>query len=38
MVACNFILPTKFGLHVFFETYDIEKYANTKSGSLKNET
>ena len=21
MVACNFILPTKFGLHVFFETY-----------------
>ena len=26
------------GLYVFFETYDIEKYANTKSGGLKNET
>ena len=29
MFACNFMLPTKFGLHFFFKTY------NTKSSSLK---
>ena len=26
MVACNFIIPAKFGLHVFFETYNIENW------------
>ena len=24
MVVCNFIIPAKFGLHVFFKTYNIE--------------
>ena len=38
MVTSNLILPTKFGLRVFFEAYNISKIGNTKSGNLKNET
>ena len=26
MVVCNFIIPAKFGLHVFFKTYNIENW------------
>ena len=37
MVACNFILPTKFGLHDCFQTCNIEN-GNTNQGSLQNET
>ena len=28
MVASNFILPTKFGLHILFETCNIENWKN----------
>ena len=41
MVAYNFILPTKFGLHVFFETLaynNIENWYCKVRQLLKNET